>query len=235
MGEFGRLSGVFFEPQSAFADIAARPRFIVPLILLIIGSVAFITLFSQRVGWERYMRQKMETSSRMQNLSTEQREQAIQMQVKFAGPMGTVGAVLGTPVIMLIVAGITMFTARMMLSAPLTFKQVFGITAYSWLPGLLPQCLAIVVILLKNPDDFNLENPTAFNVGAFLDPQNTAKWIYSLAGSIDLFTFWIMALLATGLWVAAGRKPAWSSALLAVLTPWLIWVLIKAGASGLFS
>jgi hypothetical protein len=30
MNEFGRLSGVFFEPAKVFADVSARPRFIVP-------------------------------------------------------------------------------------------------------------------------------------------------------------------------------------------------------------
>jgi hypothetical protein len=35
-----------------------------------------------------------------------------------------------------------------------------------------------------------------FLIGAYLDSQSTSKAIYSLAGSMDLFTFWRIALLA---------------------------------------
>jgi len=58
--EIGRLTGVLFEPSAAFADIAARPRWWVPALLLIVLQIAYITAFSQRVGWQHYMRQKFE-------------------------------------------------------------------------------------------------------------------------------------------------------------------------------
>jgi hypothetical protein len=38
MSEISRLAGVFFEPKKAFADIAARPRWIVPLLLMIVSA-----------------------------------------------------------------------------------------------------------------------------------------------------------------------------------------------------
>ena len=51
LGEASRLTGVFFEPSKAFTDIAARPNFWVPLILMIVTAIAYLTLFSQHVGW----------------------------------------------------------------------------------------------------------------------------------------------------------------------------------------
>src|ERR1035438_7102125 len=35
MGEFSRIVGVFFEPKKTFADIALRPSWLIPMILLI--------------------------------------------------------------------------------------------------------------------------------------------------------------------------------------------------------
>ena len=93
MGEGSRLTGVFFEPTKTFEDIAARPNFWAPLILVIVVSLVFIALFGQHVGWERMIRHQMEMSSRAAQLSPEQREAQIQMGAKFA-PIGTYALIL---------------------------------------------------------------------------------------------------------------------------------------------
>jgi hypothetical protein len=49
------------------------------------------------------------------------------------------------------------------------------------------------VLFLVPPDNYDIQNPVAFNIGAYLDPQSTPKAIYSLASSMDLFTFWRIA------------------------------------------
>ena len=48
MSEVSRLVGVFFEPKKVFADIAARPRWIVPLLLMIVSAIGITTLYSQK-------------------------------------------------------------------------------------------------------------------------------------------------------------------------------------------
>ena len=103
------------------------------------------------------------------------------------------------------------------------------------LPRVISGILAIVVMFIKNPDDFNLQNPLAFNLGAFMEPPpNSGKFIYSLATSIDLFTIWSILLLAVGISVAA-RKVPFSKALILVVTPWIILVLLGAALAGAFS
>ncbi len=233
LGEVGRISNVFFDPKKAFADIAARPGWIVPVVLVIISYLAFMYCFTTHVGWERSMRQAMETNTRMQQMDAQQRETIIQQQIKYA-PIGAyvVGS-LAIPVVALIIAGVLLLMCKMM-GASLTFKQMFGITTYSMLPGLISSILAIIVVFTKNPEDFNLRNPLAFNLGAFLEPPpGSGKALYALATSIDLFTFWQIALLAVGISVAA-RKFPFSKALTAVLIPWVVLVIGKIGWAALF-
>ena len=62
MGEFSRLQGVFFEPGRTFADIAQRPRWIVPLLIGILFSLGYIYAFSQHIGWETYMHRIMDNN-----------------------------------------------------------------------------------------------------------------------------------------------------------------------------
>jgi hypothetical protein len=233
LGEVGRIADVFIDPKKAFADIAARPGWIVPIVLLIVGYLAFMYCFTTHVGWEHSMRQAMETNSRVQQMDPQQREAALQMQLKFA-PIGAyVAGPIVIVVIALIMAGVLLMVCKMM-GASIGFKQMFGISAYAMLPGLISSLLAIVVIFIKNPEDFNLQNPLAFNLGAFLEPPpNSAKALYSLATSIDLFSFWTILLLAVGISVTVKKFP-FSKALTAVLVPWVVVVLVKAGWASLF-
>jgi hypothetical protein len=232
MSELGRLTNMFFEPGRAFADIAERPRPWVPLALSVVMALVFMIAFSQRVGWERFARQTMESAPQVQNMPPEQRERAVAMQLKIMPVMGYVGAALGTPVMVLIVAGVLLLMFKVFMGAAITFKQMFGVTSYSFLPGVISGLAALVVMFLKNPDEFNLQNPTAFNLGAFFDPESTAKWKIALGTSIDLFTIWIILLLAMGV-AAAARRMSFGKALAGVLTPWLLWVLLKAGFTAL--
>ena len=235
MGEGSRLAGVFFEPAKTFADVAARPGFWVPLILVIAVSLGYMVLFGQHVGWERMIRHQTEMSSRSAQMSPEQREQGIQMGLKVAPIFAYVGVLLGVPLGTLIWAAVLLGIAKGMMSAQVRLKQVFAIICYAGMPGLIMVLLAIAVMFLKPPDDFNLQNPLVFNPGAFMDPTTTSKFLYSLASSLDLFRLWQLVLIGIGLKAAGGKTLSMGGAMTAVFLPWVIWVLGAAAIAGAFS
>jgi Yip1 domain len=234
MGELSRITGVLFEPKKTFTDIGQRPSWLVPMILLILVSIAAIVTISQRVGWERVIRQQTEGSARLQQLTPEQREQNMALQMKIAPAIGYVAAILGAPIYCIIVAAVLLGITAIM-SAGLRFKQVFSVVAWSGLPRVIAAILTVVVVFLKNPDDFNMKNPLAFNLGAFMDPNSTSKFLYALASQLDLFAIWTILLLATGLKAAAGRKLSFAGALTAVVIPWAVVVIGGATIAGAFS
>jgi len=238
MGEFSRLTGVFLEPSKAFADIAARPTFLVPLLLTIVAGIIFFTVFGQHVTWQRFFQHQMDTNpkaaERMAQLAPEQRARTMEMQVKFAGIGADVAIVFFTMVSLLISAGIALLIVNAM-GAALKYKQIFCIMAYATLPLIIKHALAIVVMFLKNPDDFNLINPLAFNPAAFMDPVNGSKFLYTLGAAVDLFAIWTLLLDATGLKAAAGKRLSFGGALFAVATPTALFVLFGATIAGIFS
>ncbi len=71
------------------------------------------------------MRQRMESNSRVQQMSAEQREQAIQMQLKFVPYMAYLGPLIGGPIGMLAIAGVVMLAARIFGSAITLQTDVF--------------------------------------------------------------------------------------------------------------
>jgi hypothetical protein len=231
MGQFSRIIGVFFEPKKTFEDVVQRPSFLVPLLLIVAMALVYTTMLSQRIGFERVVRQQVQNNEQFQQLPADQREQGIQRGVKIASVIGYVFSTIGPPLYCLIAAGVLLGITAVM-GAGLKFKQIFAIMAYSGMPGILSMLLVLVVMFLKSPDEFNIQNPLAFNPGAFLDPLQTSKFVYSLASSIDLFSFWAIGLIAIGLKAGAGKKLSFGGALFAVVLPWALVVFVKAAFAG---
>lgn len=233
MGETQRLIGIFWEPRPVYENLASRPRWWVPLVLLTVLALVYIGTFSRVVGWDTFIRQQFETNPRLQQLSPDQRAQAMEMQVKIGSRLAYVGGALGMTVSTLVIAGILLGAFNLLGGASLTFKQAFSVTCYSFLPTALSTVLALIVMLFKNPEDFDLQNPLVLNVGAFLDPATTSKGLHSFATSLDLFSFWVILLLALGMCVAA-RRLSYAKSLMLVLVPWAVYVAAKSGWAALF-
>jgi hypothetical protein len=227
MGEFSRILGIFIEPRPAFEDIASRPRWVVPLVLMTLLALAFTFAMSSHIGWEQIVRQGMESSSRTQEMTPEQRAQAINMGTKFAAVFAYVGSLVAVPAILLLSAAVLLALVNFFFGARLLFKQVFAIACYASLPGVIRTGELMLVMLLKDPADFDAQQGTIFDLGFYL-ASATPKWLMSLASSLDLFSIWIMLLMATGL-RAASRKLSFAQAFTAVVVPWLVWVLLKTG------
>jgi hypothetical protein len=234
MSEISRIVNVFFEPKKAFADIAARPRWFVPLLLLVIAGFGLSVMFAQKGVMRITVEQQMANSSQAQQLTPEQRQQRIDIGVKVGTIIGYCTPIV-IPVIFLVIALVLWVMVSAILSAPVRFGQVFAIVAYAELPSLLKQIMLAILLQVKNVADINIQNPLMFNPGAFMDPLTSSKFVYTVASWFDLFSIWIILLLATGLKAAAGKKLSFGSALFAVVLPWAALVLISAAVAGLFA
>jgi hypothetical protein len=232
LSEFARISGALTGSSEAYADIGRRPRWIIPILISIAISLVVITAYSRHIGWEQGLRTMMEKNTRLQNLPPEQRAQVMDQQLKIIPYSAYGGAVLGTPVVVAVTAAALMFLFNMLYSAGLKFGQLFGVTAYAFLTGAVGGILAVIVMYLKPPDEFDLQSPLAFNVGAFLSPETTSAWLRSIGSSIDLFSLWTIFLLGAGIAAVSGKlKLGQTMTGLGIL--WLIWVVCKAGFSAI--
>jgi len=233
MNEFSRILGIFFEPKKTFDDIVERPRWLVPLLLVILSGMAYLYVFGTHVGWAGYLHRILDNNAQMQRLPAEQRQRIFDIQLRFASVGGMIQIAIAIPVMYLIGAGIATGIIKGLLGVPMRFKQAFCVFCYAGLPSLILRALSIVVLYLKNPEDIDLQNPFASNFGALMDPDKSSKFLYSFASSVDLFSIWILLLAATGLKAAGGKRLSFGGALFAVVLPWAIWVLIRGGLASL--
>ncbi len=229
MSEGGRLIGVFFSPGKAFADIARHPHWWVPVILIALLGTVYLNIFTQRVGWESVIRPAIERSQQSQNMPVQQREQLITNLARVYKYLGYGGSAVGTLFYVFIVAVLLMFLFDTMMSAGIGLKRMMAIVAYGFLPTVLQTLLSMVVLLLKDPDEFNLQNPLMFNVGAYLSPDSSAA-LRAFGSSIDLFSLWIIVLLAIGV-SSTARKVSFGKALLTIMVPWALYVCLKTAAA----
>lgn len=234
LSEFSRIAGVFTDPPAVFADVAERGRWWLVLLALIALHGIVMTAMIERVGYERMIERAFEQNPRLQELRPEQRLQAMEQQRRFLPLALRVLPPLTTAAALFAVAGVLLFSYRMLLDADAGYRHALNITAYSWLPpAVAGNAMFLALLYLKPPDDFDAEAAGSLSLGSFL-PRDTAPWLRSLANSFDLFTLWAIALIAAGFSAHCGRrKMPFGRALRGVLAPWAVYVLGKMGLAAL--
>jgi hypothetical protein len=224
-GSFGRLVGALVNPRPTFESIAAKPSWLLPFLLLILINILVIFSFSHRIGWHALIEQQLTTSSRYQQMTPAQQQQALARGLKMAPMLGYIGGTVGNVIILLIVAGIFLAAFNIVFGSGIKFGQSLGITTHAFLPGVLKGLIGLAVVWVRPPEGVNLQNLVMSNVGAFL-PSGLPLWLQTLANSLDVFVFWMIALLAIGYTAASSsRKVKFGSALAVVASIWLVFLL----------
>lgn len=232
-GFFGRLFGLYFSPGDAFRSILPRPMIWAPILAMMALHVAFTAAWVSRVDPHQFMRNQMEDSGQADRMSPEQLSAVIDQQSGFFKVFAWVTA----PIVVLahiVIALVFLLVFKLFYSAPVAFKQAWAVVVWTFLAtGLVTTPLTLLVMGLKG--DWNIDPAQALmaNAAALLDKGDTPKALYSLAGSLDLISFWNIFLLATGFAVAT-RRPVGSAAA-GIIGLWAVYVLLKVGWAALMS
>jgi Yip1 domain len=237
---FSRLTGVWFSPSETFAEIGRAPRVLIPTLLLMILAGLSAYMLTERYGYENMVRKQMESVAKS-GLVPEDRveEMTRQALTPSAVTQGKIRALLSpaivTLVILLIMAGLfKAFSA--IVGVKNTFKQIFSVTAYSYLAiGLIFTLVFAASIYLKDPTEIDLLNPVGSNLGAILGLMGVSlpKFVMGLASFIDVFSFWRLAILAIG-YSAVSQKMKVGTAATFLVILYVIVALFGGAMASLF-
>lgn len=225
-----RAIGVFISPGKAFESIVRRPDFLAPLIISMVGAVAIIEAMLEKIGAARIIRQSLEIGGQAAKMTPEQLDQTVNKVAAFTAITMRVGAVVGSPVFLLIIAAVGLFIANVIFGAGVNFKTCFSVVCYANLVLLVGVVLGLVIVLFGDVEQFNPENPVPTTVGFFLNPRETSKPLYVIASSFDIIRVWFIILSSLGLSAATEKKVG---TLAIFLTYFGVWVLIVLGRAGL--
>jgi hypothetical protein len=224
----GRLVGVFVSPVRTFGAIARKPSWLVPLLLWTSLSFLVGQLVVTRMDLRRTIRDGAER--RGQEMTEAQIERAVEQSRKVSWIFEAIPVVI--PALLSVIVAGALWMACQAFGWELKFRQSYGVTIHAFLPGIV---LSVALLAML----WNRESIDPGTVGDLL-PSNpgvlvsakTAKALHSLLSSLDLMSFWTMALLVLGLSAATGAPRGRMAGL--VLGLWGLYVLGKAGVTAIF-
>jgi hypothetical protein len=208
---------IFYAPAAVFAR-RANASFWVPLLIItvLLGVIFMANRDLIDPIMEAEMARAMAKSS--QQLTPEQMAAGR----KFAGLLGTVGAFLGPPVVMLLL-GITIWLVGKFFDATESVNAAIVVATFSYVPRIIEGIVNRVEGLMIDPSTLNSRYSLTLGVGRFLDPDTTSPILLGLVGRIDVFTIWITVLIAIGL--AVTGKISRGRAAIAAAIVWLVGAL----------
>ena len=210
--ELGRLVGVFWKPRAVFEELAERPRWWAPLIVLTVLSMVFIVTEARFGGYLRSARQLVQSVDTAAWMPAGQRGQFLaESPPKIGSIMDYVGAAYGPAESALIASTVLLGFFNLLGRTKLKYRQAFSVTCYSQLPMGLWMISNIVVA----------------SVG-------TSALIMSFVLLMFLSGIWMMLLMALGLRIAS-KKLTFGKSLMLVVLSWAVSSLIRHALTAMFS
>jgi hypothetical protein len=200
-GLASRLFGVVTSPRASYADIAARPRWLGALLVVLAGTVLPTAwILSTEVGQQAVLDQQLQTLEAFgQTVSDAQYERMVRM-APYSGYAAAAGQLVGLPVATVAIAGIAFGVLSVGFGGSATFRQVFAVVSFS-------SVLTALRAMFSTPLNYareSLSSPTSLAAAVPLFEDNTFG--ARLLGSIDLFHIWWIVNLAIGIGVLYRRR-----------------------------
>ena len=225
---FGRLVGVFFSPVRTFASIAAKPTWLLPVAISCGLSLPLMELINSKTDWSSVITARLAKSGR--TLTEAQLEGAIEQTRRMAWVFDVIAVLI--PIVVVMAVAAVFWGACQAFGWEVRFRQSLGVTSHAFFPGVLGVLgLAVALWSRTTVDPQKAWDAVPTNLGYLAGGADAVT--HGLLQSIDLFSFWTMALLVLGLSFAAKASRGRMAAL--VVSLWALYVLGKAGATALFS
>ena len=238
MSAISRIFGALFNPKPTFADVAARPGWVVPLAVLMVVWFALNVVLAKRVDWVAVTRQQTEQNAfaarQLERLPPEQREQAMESGARRAPIVRYVRGVIGWPLVLVIFGGIYLLVFKLIGGARVDYKTTLAILGHAYVPQALRELLGIPVAFLKDPAAIDPENFLASNLAAVLSPT-APLWQKALGAGLDVFGIWSLVLVAVGFSAADPKNVSFGKALGLVIGLFLVILLFFTGLAAFFS
>jgi hypothetical protein len=232
LSQWQRVAYTFTAPSKTFEDIKRGNRsWWLPLIIISVFAYLLFAVVSYKIGMQTVVDNQIKldpkAEERMAQATPEQREMGIKISLYI-----TEGVFIANPIVTLgwyALLSVGLWgTVNFVFGGRATYGSILAVWLYSLLPSIIKTLLGIVAIFAGiEPESFNIKNFAPTNIGAFLNPLETNKALYTLATSLDVVQIWSLALLAIGTAIVAGVKR--NSGYIAVFGWWAIFVLIRVG------
>jgi hypothetical protein len=222
---------IYLAPGRAFARLKEKPNWLIPLVIVLVFNMLFVSVSSHYVDWGKQRQAALERMHE-RNMPQEQIDKATEGMDRFyASPAMRYGMPVVSGLIVSLIA--LLFLAVIYnVSLPLfggasDFKRTWAIVCNASLVAVPATVIRGMLILLKHSSEVT----TSLLVAA---PNLKHGFLAGLLAQLDIFDFWKFMLIAIGLKVVFGLKGSKSYTI--VFAVWFVVILILAllgmGAGG---
>ena len=227
-GAVKRLWLAFVAPAEVFADIKAKPTWVLVLVMMVILGVAVQLAVVPHIDTEATLRARL--GDRAEDLSDQQIEDIVERGEKFAKFAPLIGLAVG-PIAFALMAAV-FFVMLKIVGSDADYPQLFSSTLHSyWPPSVIQMVLTAALIQrFGKIAQQELPNVVKSHLGALLSPD-APGWAVSAASTVSVFNVWTVILLVIGFEIVGGVSRG--KAIVAALVPWGVWLVAKAAMGAL--
>jgi hypothetical protein len=211
------LIGIFIAPRETFAEIASRPRWVVPLLVAWIASMSVGYLFAHRVftdqAVERVARTVVQRDLAQQGSARSPTEEEIRIRAESVQRLKRLWPVGTTVELLVLVFGISLLFLWLMriLGERPGYRASVAVTSWSWMVWTVVfAVLAWLRVGLADPATLDPTDPytlSLIHLGHFV-PARAPRLLRVVATNLSLQNLWFLGLLAVGGAVLARRASA---------------------------
>ena len=226
LSQVERVVDTFVAPSKTFTDILRSTSWWLPLLLLIVSSLASAYVIDKQVGFDRVyantLHQSPKQEDKINDMDPDQKAKVLKFSViatKYSTYAGSLFVLIFLAIYSLILWG----TFNFGLGAKTTYGQVFAVQMYAALPYLVTAILTIVTLYFGgNADAFLSQDPVGTNPGYYM--TDSAPWLKAFLGSFDLVRIWSDILGIIGMAIIAKKTIAQSAVIIGSF--WLLGVIL---------
>lgn len=227
---FERIAGVFFAPAETFADIARKPDFLIPLLVILVIGYATTFMVMPHLDWDAMIAQQAEM---VQKKNPNVSDADLAQMGRFTTAIAKVAAYIG-PLLVLVgylIIALVVWGACRMMGGQGDFKQAFSSTLYAHFPRVVLGIVATIVVMARGMVDPSTMAAVVKSSPAFLVDMKEQPVLYSLLSSLEIFQIWTIILLIIG-FAALTKLPRAKTAAI-IVSLWIVMLVIKVGFTAL--
>ena len=196
-----RLVGVVFSPRAAYADVAARPRVLGALAVVIAVIVgATFTFLSTDVGQQASLANQVQQMESFGRTVSDAQYAQMERMAPYSRYFAAGAQLIFTPIMALIVAGLSFAVFNAIMGGDAPFKAVYAIVVHSGV-------ILALQALFNLPIAYARESMSgATNLAVFFPFLDDKSFAARMLGSIDLFLIWWIVSVSIGLGVLYRKR-----------------------------
>lgn len=226
------LGNIFVAPGQAYDQIREHTAWLWwPLLLVIFTSAGFMAWYMSTVDVHWMMLQTLQHNSMVTSKLDAEQIQKLANNATHGREMlqGTLGVVIGIPVIYAVLALYYFLAAKVAGYEVKGYGQWFNFTAWSNLPAIVSTLVTAGVYLLRGSHQVLATDLDMTSLNALFFHQSIGDSWYTLLSGVRLTTFWTIGLSIFGMsrWTRASTGKSALVVLLPYVLIYGIWILVK--------